>query len=118
MGRVVATPKVWERPVSFAKTLKSYFDEYGNLSDCVFKIKRRGLKGSLQTTYDVMFANPMIYKPEIYVKDFSGFANLDLAHHSYMNKTFEEMAQFVQTGEFPITSASLIMLSYFFKTNT
>lgn len=105
MGQVVATPKIWERPVSFAKTLKSYFDEYGNLSDCVFKVKRHGIKGSLQTTYDIMFANPMIYKPEIYVKNFDDFKNFDLVHHSYMNKSFEDLTQFVQTGEFPVTSA-------------
>ena len=99
-GTIGAQAKVWERPASFAKLLKSYIDEGYNLSECIFKIKRRGAKGSLQTKYDVMYANPQIYKPEIYVKDFSDFEGFDLSHHSYYEKTFEELATFVATGEF------------------
>lgn len=100
-GNIVATPKVWERPSSFANLLESCFNEYGDISDCIFKVKRRGAKGDLKTSYDVLFANPTVYKPEIYVKDFSGFETLDLAHHSYMEKTADEMREFLETGSFP-----------------
>lgn len=100
-GQIVATPKVWKRPAMFAQTLNSYLIEYGDLKNIVFKIKRRGKKGELSTTYDLMLANPSIYKDELYAKDFSGFDNFDLSRHSYMNKTREEMFEFIEKGEFP-----------------
>ena len=64
-------------------------DEYGDLRDVVFKIKRRGARGSLQTTYDILPANSNIYKEEIYKKDFSCFNNFDTSKHSYFIKTGE-----------------------------
>lgn len=104
-GNVVATPKVWERPVGFAQTLDSLCTEYGgSLSDHVFKIKRRGAKGDMQTTYDVMYANAELYKESVgYVKDFSAFDNFDLSKHSYYVKSYDEIVEFLETGKFPDT---------------
>lgn len=95
-GTIVAVPKVWERPAVFARELKSKFDEYGY--DCVFKIKRHGAKGDMQTKYDVLFANPAKYNVNDYPADFSGFQNFRLDKHSYNNKTFEEITEFLSTG--------------------
>ena len=94
-GNIVSQAKVWERPLSFAKMLKSYFDEYGDISEYVFKIKRHGAKGSMQTTYDIVLANPNVYKPELYSKDFSAFSTLDLSKHSYYIMSKEEMAEYL-----------------------
>ena len=104
-GKVVATPKVWERPAGFAQVLDSLCTEYGgSLSEHVFKIKRRGAKGDMQTTYDVMYANPELYKESVgYVKDFSAFENFDLSKHSYYIKSFAELEEFLETGKFPDT---------------
>jgi len=109
-GNVVATPKIWERPAGFAQQLDSLCTEYGgDLCDHVFKIKRRGAKGDMQTTYDVMYANPELYKESVgYVKDLSAFApanNFDLAKHSYYVKSFDEMVEFLETGKFPDVKA-------------
>ena len=102
-GNIVATPKIWERPAGFAQTLDSLCTEYGGaLSDHIFKIKRRGAKGDTNTTYDVMYANPELYKESVgYVKDFSAFENFDLSRHSYYVKSFEEIAEYCETGKFP-----------------
>lgn len=102
-GRITPKAKVWERPASFAGDLKTYLDEYGDLSDFIFKIKRRGVRGSLQTTYDIIPTRPEIYKPEIYVKDFSDFNDFKLAGSNYLVKTAEEMNIHINTGAFPKT---------------
>lgn len=100
-GTVEAQPKIWETTTTVAKKLKSFFEEYGDLTQYIFKIKRSGIKGSLKVNYDIIPTNPVVYKPELYVADFSDFETLDLTHHSYMVKTFEELDSFVKTGTFP-----------------
>lgn len=102
-GNVVATPKIWERPSGFAQTLDSLCTEYGGLlSDHIFKIKRRGAKGDMKTEYDVMYANPELYKESVgYVKDFTAFDNFDLSRHSYYVKSYDEIAEYCETGKFP-----------------
>lgn len=99
-GNINANGKVWDRPVSFAHKLADYCKEYENLSDYIFKIKRRGERGSMKTEYEIVPTNPNVYKPEIYVKDFSCFDNFDLSHHSYYDKSYEEVANFVEKGSF------------------
>lgn len=102
-GNIVIVPKVWERPESFASVLATYLQEYGDLKDCVFKIIREGAKNDLKTTYQVMLQNPMKYREEDgFKKDFSAFNNFDLAHHSYKNKTKEELEEYVKTGVMPM----------------
>ena len=99
-GNISANGKVWDRPISFAHKLSDYCKEYENLSDYIFKIKRRGEKGSLKTEYEIVPTNPNVYKQDIYVKDFSCFETLDLAHHSYYDKSYDEVLNFVKTGNF------------------
>lgn len=103
-GEIVATPKVWERPVSFATTLADNYKEYGNLSNYIFKIKRTGAKGSLQTTYSVLLANQVVYKPELYVADFSAFQNFELAHHSYIEESYSDLVKDIESGRIIITN--------------
>ena len=52
-GNIVAVPKVWERSLAYAKELAGLINEYGPLSDCIFKIKRNGAVKSMDTTYQV-----------------------------------------------------------------
>ena len=106
-GNVVAMPRIWERPASFAKTLNGYFNEYGDVSECIFKVKRYGAKGSTDTKYEVMFANPAIYKSEIYLKDFSAFETYSLTKYVVLDKTAEELiALKANGGVTPQTSAA------------
>ena len=100
-GQVLLHAHVWERPAFFSKTLEDLFKEYGVVSDSIFKIKRNGKKGDTKTTYAILFANPAIYKPEIYVKDFSAFDDFEINKFFYTEKTADEMRVFLQTGKFP-----------------
>ena len=106
-NEIVAVPKIWERPASFMEKLKSYFDEGYELSNCIFKIKRHGKAGDTQTTYEIIPANPNIYKPEFYVKDESLFDNYSLSTYVVMEKTFSELQYFVEKGSFPVEKGSI-----------
>lgn len=100
---VVANPVVWERSMTYANRLKSLIDEYGPLSDCVFKIKRCGAAGSRDTTYEIYYGNPKMYPDEIFVKDFSAFENVRFLGTVIMDKNYDEITQYLTTGSFPQT---------------
>lgn len=74
-GRPTYSAKVWERSANFAKTLQTFINEYGTLSDYVFKIVRNGNAGDMKTTYEVLLCSPQLYPSELYTKDFSAFDN-------------------------------------------
>ena len=100
-GNIVPQPKIWERSASYAVTIKNLIDEYGPLSDCIFKIRRNGEAGSMNTTYSILYGNPQIYRPELYPKDESAFENYSVVGSIVMDKSFEELSEFIATGEFP-----------------
>lgn len=100
-GNIIPQAKIWERSASYAVTIKNLIDEYGPLSDCIFKIRRSGEAGSMNTTYSIMFGNPQVYRPEFYPKDESLFKDYSVVGSAVMDKTFEELAEFIATGEFP-----------------
>lgn len=100
-GKVIAQPQIWERAASYAVNLKNLIDNYGTLSDCLFKIKRNGRPGDTNTTYDIMFANPNVYVPDLYPKDANAFANYSALGYPVLNKTYDELDAFINTGEFP-----------------
>lgn len=102
-GNVSVTPKavIWERSTAYAKTLKSYLDNYGPLSDVICKIIRHGKAGDMQTTYEIVpNLNKTIYRDEIYVKDPS-LVNFSAFGSVVMDKTSDEIMQFQMTGQFP-----------------
>lgn len=90
-GQIVATPKVWERTASYAKTLVNYMNEYGPLSDLVFTITRNGAKGSRDTTYSLMYAPPQIYREDLYVKDTTLFEGYQATGAAVLEKSYEDM---------------------------
>lgn len=99
-GTVTAEPKVWERSTQYATILRNMLNEYGPLSDVIFKIRRNGAARSVNTTYDIMYANPANYNSPAYAKMpelFEGYSTLGTA---VLNKNYEELAQFVATGAF------------------
>lgn len=100
-GNIVALPKVWDRPVSYAYKLKSLMDEYGTLSESIFKIKRRGAAGSRETSYDILFCNPSMYNSNMYVKDFSAFETYKSLGTVVLDKNFDELLQYATNGTFP-----------------
>jgi hypothetical protein len=75
--------------------------EYGPLSDCVFKIRRNGKPQDKNTTYEIMLANPNVYRPDLYPKDASAFDGFTVSGRQVINKTAEEMNVYLSTGSFP-----------------
>lgn len=100
-GKVVPQAKVWERSTEYAKRLKNLMNEYGPLSDCIFKIRRNGVKGSMDTTYDIMFGSPNVYTNELYPKKSEMFENYSVLGTQVMDKNFDDINYFIQTGTFP-----------------
>ena len=101
-GNIIASPKVWERSISYANTLKSYLDNYGPLSDMVCKIVRHGAPGDMKTTYEIIpNLSKNVFPDNVYVKHselFDGYSALGTA---VMDKNFDELNEFVLTGQFP-----------------
>jgi len=89
---VVATPKIWERPTAYVQTLSQLFAEYGNVNDIIFKVKRAGKAGDMQTTYSILYSNPAIYNNDIYKKVDDAFEGYNIVGHAVLDKKFEELA--------------------------
>lgn len=100
-GQMVAKPAVWERSFSYATKLKSLLDEYGPLTNELFKIKRNGAKGSMDTTYDILYCSPKVYDGAQYPLVDNAFGNWTELGTIVMNKDAMAMNTFLATGSFP-----------------
>lgn len=92
-GKVVGVPKVWERSASYARKLVEYFNEYGPLSDIVFKVKRNGATGDKNTTYDIMPANPAVYRSDLYPKMEDAFRGFTIIGNVASNWSVDKMKE-------------------------
>lgn len=100
-GQITAKPVVWERTLSYASKLRDFINEYGPLSEVIFKIKRNGKPGDKSTRYEMMFTNPQIYRNDLYPKDASLFENYSALGTIVADKSFDEISTFLATGSFP-----------------
>lgn len=100
-GSVEAKPVVWERSITYATKLKNDIDEYGPLSNCIFKIRRNGKAGDMQTTYDMRLGNPAMYNEANYPKLTDAFKGYTALGTVVLDKNFDEMQTFVTSGAFP-----------------
>ena len=98
-GNIIATPKVWERGVAYADTIKDYCAEYAPLSNYIFKIKRNGKKGSQDTTYNIMPANPNVYRPDLYPKDDSLFEGYSVIGTAVYNTDYNGLQKLLVPSE-------------------
>lgn len=98
-GNVIATPKVWERPISYGNTLADYADEYSPLSNYMFKIKRNGVRGSQNTTYTITPCNAATYSMEEYPPHPEFFADYKALGRMVLQKTPEEMEKILEAGD-------------------
>lgn len=89
---------VWERPAGFARELATKIQNYGDLTQVMFKITRVG--GGKETKYSLDYAVPTIFKPEMISTDFSEFATFKLNAGVLYEKSYDEMARFVRTRSF------------------
>ena len=93
------TPVVWERPAGFYKELMAKINDYGDLTQHLFKLSRSGT--SLDTRYTINYAVPAVYKPDMIPVDFSAFNGFDMNKHAFWEKTYEECEEYLRTGSFP-----------------
>lgn len=101
-GTVSAFPAVWDQGIRIRDTLKSYVEEFGDLTNYVFKITRHGKRGDMKTTYQIMPTNQNIYKEEVFVKDFSAFEDPNYLERFVMHRDIADIQEFMQTGDFPL----------------
>lgn len=99
---IAAKPVVWERSMQYANNLRDMINEYGPLSDQIFKIKRSGAAGSQDTKYAIMYANPQMYPASVYPKDADLFKDYHALGTVVLDKTPEEIQEFLITGNFPM----------------
>lgn len=101
-GKTAPSPFVFERPAKFSAQVIDLINEYGDLSNFIFKLKRTGKKGDTKTTYSFIPAlNSSMYNEQNYPKDFSELEKIDVCKRSYMEKSFDDITTFLRTGEFP-----------------
>ena len=102
-GQIEAQPVIWERSISYATKLKNDIDEYGPLSNCIFKIRRNGKAGDMQTTYDMRLGNPAMYNEANYPKVTDAFKDYTVCGTLVLDKTYDEISAFLVNGSFPET---------------
>lgn len=93
-GKVLATPKVWERPSGYINTFTNLINEYGPLSENIFKVTRNGAAGSTSTTYDIFFGSPNIYKTDMYPNNpklFEGYKAVGNVVFDYDKEQLEKL---------------------------
>lgn len=109
-GNITSEPKIWERGYVFVNEVLDAINdavEDGKIApntpicDIVFKVKRIGAKGSLDTKYKLKVMLPAVVPENVFTKDFSAFTNFDSAHHDYFTKTAEELKYYVENKKFP-----------------
>lgn len=94
-GNIVPEARIWERPTNYVQRLMNLYSEYGSLKNNIFKVKRNGARGDMKTDYVFMFGNPTIYNDQLYPKDFSAFEGYTPLGGAILNKTAEEMLEYV-----------------------
>ena len=98
-GSVTAVPRIWERPIGFARELANYLDTYGPLSNIVMQISRIG--SGTSTTYQVMYLPQDRFPENVFVKDVPGIREYRALGGFVMNKTAAEIDTYLATGQFP-----------------
>lgn len=94
-GKVIAMPRVWERSAAYVNTLTNLMNEYGPLSDNIFKIVRNGEKGSKSTTYDITYGKPDIYREEIYPKVNDAFKDYKAVGTIVLDYKYDKLEELV-----------------------
>lgn len=87
-GSVAPVNVVWDRPAAFADIeIKNLIQEYGDISNSLFKIKRNGTGTNTRYTISII-TNTAVYKPEVYKADFSEINDVDASR--ILTKSMEQ----------------------------
>ena len=92
---------IWDRAASqLVPKLKTYINNYGPLSQIMCKIVRTG--SGLDTVYDIIPAlNPQVYTMVDYPIPADAFKDYKVLGRVVMDKSADEMNQYLATGVFP-----------------
>lgn len=109
-GKITPMLKVWERAASYAYIIRDYINDYGPLSECLLKIRRQGAAGSRDTSYNITYCRPEVYKNEVYPKVPGAFDNYKAEGNAVLSKTYEELEALASSVAKPgsTTSSSTI----------
>lgn len=102
-GKVTAEKKVWERGRTFQKEILGLSGRYNPLWKTAFEIERQGKKGDQTTKYGIY---PMTYTLEEFPINDEDLEGDTVMGTIVLDKNFDELSQFVNTGEFPSTSST------------
>lgn len=97
-GKVVATPRIWERSSAYINTLTNLINEYGPLSESIFTVTRNGEAGSKSTSYDVMYGNPNVYKSDLYPRNDEVFKNYTVVGKWVIDNDYDTLVSMVNPG--------------------
>lgn len=89
--------KIWERGRQFISKLQGLINRYSPLSQHVFEVERHGRPGDTSTKYEIY---PLDGVDPV---DISDLDQPDLEGGIILTKTFEEMEEYLETGDFPQT---------------
>ena len=59
----------------------------------------------MDTTYSILYANPSVYKPELYPKNPDIFGDYKAFGIAVLNRSFEDLQHFCNNGSFPARTA-------------
>lgn len=91
--------KIWGRGVKFIEKIKGLMNRYSPLPKKVFDIERRGKRGDQKTDYEVW---PVDEQPV----DLAEVEYPELLGGIILDKTAEDMEEYLRTGEFPTHDAA------------
>ena len=104
-GAISAIPVVWDRTAGeYATKFKTLIEEYGPLSNQIFKIKRNGKAGDMSTTYEILFGSPNMYPETMYPKNTEIFKGYSALGKIVLDKNYNEITTYLNTGNFPQVS--------------
>ena len=99
-GSIEAVPKIWERPASYLSRLVSLVQDYGNLSDNLFRVVRNGASGDTSTTYSENYCKPEVFSNSKFIKDESFFKDYSVMGRLVYELSYDE-ASLVASGGVP-----------------
>ena len=87
--------KIWERGRQFISKLQGLINRYSPLSEHVFEIERHGRAGDQSTKYEIYPVD------NVQAEDVSQMDKPELEGSLVLQKTVDEMNEYLETGEFP-----------------
>ena len=100
-GNIIATPEIWDRPISYAKKLADLMADYGDLTEHLFRVRRNGKAGTLQVDYTISYIPTTGYNAANYPADIHLFDTYKTLGRRVYDKNYDELVTFINTGSFP-----------------